>query len=346
MRKLLLLTVTGIGFCFVGFAQQTPNCSQTLRLATSTYEQGRLHEVQTILDGCLKNGDFSDQQKEQAYKLLCLTYLYLEEPEKADEMMLRLLQTNNEFQVNASADPAEFIALYNTFRTTPVYRFGFKTGTNVSQPNVVSSETVNDGTGKYSYKYGFNLGLSAEIPLFNNSLTLNPELFFRLQSFNYSNSEGYKPDTSRTASGFRKQTWIALPISLQYQFKKSKFNPYIGVGVETAFLSSAKADGLSSVTSTTPVELKTFDVTNDQNKINISALISLGAKYKIGRGLAILEIRYHYGFSNITKSSTAYANPFLTFDYQMVDAVYKINTLSINIGYLRNVYKPKKKNIK
>src|SRR5438105_6022452 len=116
MRRILLTAFIAIGFS-AGFAQTT-SCSQTLRLARSTYDQGRLHEVATLMEKCLKGG-FTQQEKVEAYKLLCLTYLYLEEPEKADDAMLNLLRTDPYFEVNKQVDPAEFIALYRTFRTQP-----------------------------------------------------------------------------------------------------------------------------------------------------------------------------------------------------------------------------------
>src|SRR5258706_2991717 len=180
MKKCL---VVGFIVLVVGEAlAQAPNCSQTLRLASSTYEQGRLHELPGLLDGCIKSG-FTLDQKVQAYKLLTLAYIYLEEPEKADASMLLLLETNTEFQINEAIDPAEFIALYKTFRTTPVYRIGGKGGANIAQPNVASSDNTNDGSSNYKYKFGFSAGFSAEIPvriLKAKNLTLNPELYFQI----------------------------------------------------------------------------------------------------------------------------------------------------------------------
>src|SRR5690348_11970776 len=112
-KTLLLLTV----LLAAGVARaQLTSCAQTLRLARSTYEQGRLHEVPELLERCLENG-FSRQEKVEAYKLLCLSYIYLEEPAKADEAMLDLLRTDHYFEINETTDPAEFVALYKTFRT-------------------------------------------------------------------------------------------------------------------------------------------------------------------------------------------------------------------------------------
>ena len=118
MRKILpLILISSIAF-YHATGQST--CTQTLRTARSTYDQGRLQELPSLLDGCLKNG-FTQQEKVEAYKLLSLAYIYLEESAKADEAMLNLLRTDHYFEINTSTDPAEFIALYRTFRTRPIY---------------------------------------------------------------------------------------------------------------------------------------------------------------------------------------------------------------------------------
>src|SRR6185503_8750501 len=93
-------------------------------------EQGRLHELPEIVAECLrkspKEGGFTKEEKKETYRLLTLAYIYLEEPEKADQMMLELLKTDHFFEINPALDPAEFIALYKKHRTTPLFRVGAK----------------------------------------------------------------------------------------------------------------------------------------------------------------------------------------------------------------------------
>jgi hypothetical protein len=315
------------------------NCSQTLRLANSTYESGRLHELPGLLENCLKSG-FTVEQKVLAYKLLTQAYIYLEEPEKADATMLLLLQTDNEFQINEAIDPAEFIALYRTFRTTPVYRLGGKGGTNIAQPNVVSSDYSNDGDSNYKYRFGFSAGFSAEIPvriLKLKNLTLNPELYFQIISFKFSNQ-----DTVRNGFGPRSQNWISLPISLQYKFGEGKFNPYAALGLETGYLLLSTYTGQSTIKSNAGGEEKSLDVTSNLDRLNFFGIASVGAKYKIGKGMAVAELRYHQGLRNVSRVDGTYANSFLTWDYHMTDAIYKLNYLSLTVGYLVNIYNPKK----
>jgi hypothetical protein len=175
MRKVLLLFLVA-SFCHQISVRAQSTCAQTLRLAQSVYEQGRLQELEGLLAGCLENG-FTDEEKVNAYKLLTLTYIYLEEPEKADRTMLSLLQTNNEFAPNDAVDPAEFVALYHTFRTWPIYRVGLKLGSIAAQPSVITADYVNDGISEYNYGYGFKAAVAFEIPLLGNQnkFAVNPE---------------------------------------------------------------------------------------------------------------------------------------------------------------------------
>src|SRR5882762_5493581 len=163
--------------------QQQTTCAQTLRLARSVYENGRLHELEALLNDCVKADQWTTQERVDAYKLLTLAYIYMEEPEKADAMMLNILQTDPEFRPDINIDPAEFVALWGTFRTEPVYRLGVKVVANATQPNVHQYTPLNEGTEKYKYGYGFQAGATAEIGIFNGKFIVNPELYFQSKSF-------------------------------------------------------------------------------------------------------------------------------------------------------------------
>lgn len=328
-----------------GYGQLT-SCAQTLRLAQSTYEQGRLHEVPTLLQNCLNSSnekEFSKANRVTAYKLLVLSYLYLEEPEKANEAMLNLLRTDHYFEINASTDPAEFIALYNTFRTQPIYRIGGKLGVNASSPNVVNAVEANDGQSKYGYKIGIQAHLAAEIPVWRN-LVLNPELGLVQRNFDYTNEVNFT-DTTFTTEVIEKQTWISLPVSLQYQFNTIKFKPYLAVGVEASYLMSAELTGTRTRKGYQFIEEKSFDLKAQREKFNVSAIISAGAHIALGGGFIITEARFVYGITKVNSANTAFAvDNNLPFAYGYADSVYKLNSLSITAGYVYNIFNPKKLN--
>jgi len=342
-KTLLLLAVLSIA----GIAKaQLTSCAQTLRLARSTYEQGRLHEVPELLERCIENG-FSGQEKVEAYKLLCLAYIYLEEPEKADQAMLDLLRTDHYFQINQSTDPAEFVALYKTFRTAPIYRIGGKLGANASQPNVVSFVPANDGTSKYSYGIGFQAAITADIPL-NDKLTLNPELAFILKNFDYENTATYTEQISQqprkfTTTGKERQAWVSLPVMMQYRIMKNRFNPYIAAGLSADYLINCSNEFRRTKEQAASLEQTSIDIALERKKFNASLMLAAGAKLNVSGGFFLTEIRYSYGLTNVNGKENVYSlfdKTFPTSGY--VDGIFKVNSLSVTVGYVYNIFHPKK----
>ena len=337
MKRFLLLTIiSGVLTCHV-MAQST--CTQTLRTARSTYDQGRLHELPVLLEGCLKNG-FTQQERVEANKLLTLAYIYLEEPKKADEAMLELLRTDHYFEINHATDPAEFIALYRTFRTNPIYRLGAKIGANATQPNVLESVEANQGTSKYKYRIGVQFHITADIPL-TNSLTLCPEIGIMQRSFKYENIVA-EQDTTFISTVTEKQSWASLPVSLHYQFNKFSFKPYIALGVQTDYLLNASLSAERIRQGFQSIQQETEDFKAQRQKLNFSILAAAGARFKLGGGFVITEVRFYYGLTSISSKESAFQNNQLAFKYGYADSIFKINSLSVTAGYVYNIFNPKK----
>jgi hypothetical protein len=340
MKKFLSLGC--ILFVFARASGQAPNCSQTLRLARSTYEQGRLHEMPSLLENCLKSG-FSTSEKVVAYQLLTEAYLYLEEPEKADETMLALLRTDPYFKPNPEVDPAEFIALWKTFRTTPIYRLGVKFSVNATQPNVVQFNPVSNGAGKYGYKIGFSGGVVGEIPI-NKDFTLDAELHYAYKSFT-NQFQGINPGETTphsTTTGQESQTWLSLPVLAQYRLKESRFNPFVEGGFSVDYLFASSITGDEKRLKAQSVEAQNFNVLPQRQKINLSLQAGAGVKVRVAGGYIVSEVKYIYGLSNVNSSSTLLANQALLFNYGYVDGIYKLSSLSVSVGYVQNFFNPRK----
>ncbi|MEJ0030760.1 MAG: porin family protein [Bacteroidota bacterium] len=321
-------------------------CAQTLRLARSVYENGRLHELEGLLEGCVKADQWTTQERVDAYKLLTLAYIYMEEPEKADAMMLSILQTDPEFRPNNNIDPAEFVALWSTFRTEPVFRLGVKVGANATQPNVHQYTPTNEGSESYKYGYGFQAGVSAEIGLFNGKFVINPELYFQSKSFKINNSffEG-----GQTTTGTASMKSISLPVSVQYPLpfgQKSdgttKWTSYVGLGLATDFLLSVKTDLETDVNDQSPIQ--TTNTEKGQYKLfNFAPILSAGVKWKVKKAEIVTEVRFNYGASTIFNKQRLYDSQSEVFGNKFVHGPFSLNTLSLSAGYLLNKYIPKKK---
>lgn len=347
MRRTLLLLGVAL-FAGLHMARGQSTCAQTLRLAQSIYEQGRLHELPQLLGNCLSEKAFNQEEEVSAYKLLTLTYIYLEEPAKADETMLALLRANTEFKVNDAVDPAEFVALYKTFRTTPIYRIGGKLKAVAAAPSVVSADYADDGTNTGKYNLGFSASAAMEIPLSGKfeDFTLQTEIAFQLLSFKGANEWDKKNasgDTARVTPAIESQTWISVPVSLQYNvYTAAQTQCYVGAGISADYLLSASKKITSNIERNSGVDENTYSVKEQRNPFNSGVLFTAGFKRKIGKGFFLVEARYKMGLLPLSKRSDTYENQTLVFDYKYVDGIYKLNTLSLSAGYVINRYNPKK----
>jgi hypothetical protein len=323
------------------FAQNTPTPAQTLRLARATYEQGRLHEIPTQLNSDVIGKMDQKQDKVEAYKILCLTYIYLEEPEKADESMLNILRTDPYFQINEAVDPAEFVALYKTFRTTPIYRVGIVLGVNASQPNVMSTVNTDGSSGEYKYKIGLQFGISGELPI-TKKFTVHGDLLYLQKKFELTTERNQGDGDVNKNLATESQTWLSLPITVQYSFIKSKFNPYVALGVATDVKLGSKLVALRTREGTTSVEERNFDIKVQRNSMNFSAMVAAGGKYRMAGGYLIAEIKYLYGLTDVNNEETAYNNQDLSLSYGLPNAIFKVNSLSFSLSYVQNIFSPKK----
>jgi hypothetical protein len=354
MRKLAVAVAMILTFIAprLATAQQQPQqknnttCAQTLRLARSVYENGRLHELEGLLEGCVKADQWTTQERVDAYKLLTLAYIYMEEPEKADAMMLSILQTDPEFRPNNNIDPAEFVALWSTFRTDPVYRLGVKVGANATQPNVHQYTPLNEGTENYKYGYGFQAGVASEIAIFNGMFVLNPELYFQSKSFKIKNSFFENDQTTGGTVGMKS---VSLPVTLQYPLPfgqksdgSNKWMSYVGLGLATDFLLGVSTDLTTTITGQSPVATATTGKTQYKS-FNFAPILSAGVKWKVKKAEIVTEIRFNYGASTIFNKQRLYDSQSEVFGNKFVHGPFSLNTLSISAGYLLNKYIPRKK---
>ncbi|MBK5280422.1 MAG: PorT family protein [Bacteroidia bacterium] len=330
---------------------QASTCTQTLRLVQSTYEQGRLHELETLMGACLING-FDDQQKLQAYRYLTLAYIYLEEPEKADAAMLNLLNTDHFFEPVEGVDPAEFIALYRKFRVRPLYRFGFKLGPTATMPAIQEIYSVNanaQGNGKYSPSIGFSLGLVFEkdFPDFIKKFSIAPEVVFITRSYNYANTLLNESDQNPGNAvisqdpNLQKQSWLDLNLLVQYKIKENKFNPYISVGPGLGLLLKSTNEIETGVEGQGSITGSSVDTKESYKSLAYSAILSIGSKFRLGGFYLTGDIRYQYGLNNLVNTSSR-GNAEALFDYGYVPSNYSQNNFTINLGLVIPYFSPKK----
>jgi len=356
MKRFYFLAACWIAGISPAFSQAT-NCTQTLRLIRTTYEQGRLHELPEMAKGCLggigANG-FSQEEKKEAYRYLTLAYIYLEEPEKADESMVQLLNTDHFYEPNKEVDPAEFIALYNKFRHDPVWRIGGKFGVNLTQPvatNIYNVGSAGAGKGSYSMSPGIQMFATFSKDFFRkppwNRLVLVAELGYVSRGYTYSNDQLATADensaTPISNQQFKfTQSYLDLNVIGQLKFKNTvNLQTYLGAGPGISYLLSSSNEASTLLGNGFTVTGSAVDDTKSYNKILISATMVAGVKYRFGEVYVTAEARYQLGFTNVVNSATR-TNAEVAFDYQGRYNDYRINNMMVSIGVIYPHFKPLK----
>jgi hypothetical protein len=375
MNKIIYSGFIGLSFfCSVSVYAQTQsqlNCTQILRTARSVYDQGRLHELPTLLQGCYDGTgqEFTETEMIEAYKILTLSYIYLEEPAEADKSMISLLHTDPFFVPSAEVDPVEFRNLYKKFRTKPVYRFGLKFGFNTNHINVIKQHNMwafAQGKGEYNSKIGIHFGMSFEKDMakqgdsqngFVKRLVLNPELFYTTYSFVYNNAsplsteEGLNDDAKKSGSLTHtiQQSKIQLNFLAQYLILKDPDNiaetfiPFVAFGPTVNVLAKSSFSGDTDVDEAVigqPVNTIDF-----YKPVTLALTGMAGVKLRIGGFYITGDVRFQYGLGGIVKKDKRLqwtAEEERLIDYGYEDNEFSLSQSMVNVGILFPRFNPKK----
>ena len=340
------------------FAQ---DCDSILEKAENNYENGILRDIPNLLSACIKNG-FSKSQKEQSYKLLTLTYLYLDDMDKAESYMLKLLKSNPQFKVS-SLDPPELIYLYNGFRTNSVFSISFKGGINntyINNKNINGIDNIPVSYHVYKSKLGYQFGLGFDFRVWKG-LQLSG-------GFNVANSKINQIDSLKTTLytdterpfGYNytsiisseRQFWVEMPLQLKYEVDYKKLTPYFYGGVSLNYLFGTNLSIIRVNADPSDLETPQRSVTGPdikllENKVrtqfHYAMLFGAGVKMKLGYDFIVFDMSYVKGMTNLRNTKAPLdADSELVYRYGYVDNDFSINSARFSVGYVKPFYKPKK----
>ena len=352
MKKILLLTIIFTSHLAMAQEEVLDVCVQNIEIAQQRYDEGRIQDIQALLNDCLEGGTYTKAEQSQVLRLLTLSYIFLEDEEKAEATMLRLIQENHEFQVNAAIDPTEFINLHEQFQYKPVFNIGIKYIFNFAQPIVTdlnSSFNLSETRPEYSTDFSFvGFGASFEWEFYEN-LVLYPEIHYKNMSVtNTIKNDGVLETTDyMTAINSEDQTWFSLPVSVKYNFEFPsipKLGAYVNLGGSLDYLlkSNRTSDGTTLALKNAPVVGFNTISTQDKNRLNYGIIAGGGVTFKASEGFISLEVRYLHSLTKLVNSDNV-LNPTdpAQLNTGVQDDIYRLNHIAISLGYTLNVYIPK-----
>jgi hypothetical protein len=317
-------------------------CVQTLRQSEKAYDAGLIDKIEATLLPCIESESFSKFEKLQAYRLIILTKLNDNEDEEANAYFIKLLKLDPEYQINAASDPSEFVQLYNSYRTNPIYSLGAKAGVNLTTPtSFVPYGVYNtaENTGSYKSLLNVQFGFNADFNL-SKKLAVGTDLMLSFKKFQYKNTlMGYSELTS-----VESQMWLELPVLLKYTMGKKKTRFYVqGGGAVSMILNSSSNITRKDLTTQSNQAIgPDINTKGLRNMFNYSLVGGGGIRYKAGYGYVVLDVRYMYGLNNISDTDSKYSNDELIYKYGYIDNNFTLNSLMFSVGYYKSFYKPKK----
>lgn len=185
MRILLIILFTAVGSQL--WAQTS--CERNLNEARADYSNGNLYAIPGKLADCLEDG-FSKTEKIDALRLLTLTYININQQEKAKITFTKLLNIKTDYQVKENIDPSELYSLYRKIDTDVKYYVGITSGVNLNNIIVTdfnhSNPIEENITSKYSTRISRpQIGVQFLYPFSENWL-IGGEVQYQNQRFRYS----------------------------------------------------------------------------------------------------------------------------------------------------------------
>ncbi len=336
-------------------SQAQAQCRENLTKARDNFDAGNFYGIPALLNECLKKG--TRQDKIAAYRLLTITYLYIDDPRAAQISFIQLLELDPEYKPD-STEYVELVHLSKEYITTPIVTWRLRAGINTSfvtvlQQNGSNNPTISNDT--YGYKAGFNALASMDIGI-NKYFTasLEPELSFdRFTSkSSYFNDVNGLPDAKDQASFTEKSLQVSLPVSVRFTWPGNTYSPYIYSGYSPNFTFFTLSDASyvkNENQAQTFTNNKNLNITDLRKQFSNSAVFGIGLKRRVNLNYVFVDVRFKIGLQDLlnTKALNNFdknkdINTYTT-TYLQRDNNFRQNQVNLTIGYAWPSYYARRK---
>jgi hypothetical protein len=345
-RYVLVSSIMLIMIIFSPVVQGQSECSTKIQDARKLYEQGMIEEIPQMLAPCIQDG-FTRAQVIEAYKLIILSYLFDDNQFEAEKTMVEYLKKFPEYEIMPN-DPVEFVYLFESYRTTSIFSFGFTAGFNLTDPRIIESYSVHDQrnvTLKNTMKPGFQFGIGVGRYI-SRKMFLNLELKFSENRYAFKDEvitplPGLNGISSVTYS--EKLYKLIMPLTVSYEFSAKKLHYFMRGGFSVASITGVTGSATRQFAEEiAPIPGETSDIAKYRKNIMYAAVAGAGIRYKVPHGVLTAEFRASIGLNNIVKPEKRFENMQQIMKSYHEDDNFAITTYSFSVGYYFSFYKPKK----
>lgn len=340
---LLVLLLTFTVFATKARAQEA--CILKLNEAEKLYDEGKIERIPELLNDCIDEG-FNKENKIAALKLLALVYLFEDNQAKAENALLKLLKTDPEFKINRAIDPVEFIRLFDSYNTAPVFSIGLTGGATLSNPQLFETYTTYEfdqaATQYLNNGMGFIIGLKVTYHI-NTKFDLSVEPGISSYKFRVREKTGDNFQTTINES----LTLIDIPINGAYKvYKFKQFDFFTELGFNYGMYLTGNLGGTLSYTNNEKPDYEAPSISSEliRSRHLMQAMLGLGTKVKLNRSNLQFSIQYRLGLNNLTNPEyrTVFYDTYMK-EYMYLDNDFTNNSLIFRVSYNFEFYLHRKK---
>lgn len=325
MTKLRLYTCCLIGLICSIFPSygQIDSCIVKLQRADQRFNNGFFDEAILILNDVRSNCQLSKSDAITSRKLLILSYLDIDELEKAEGAASEIMKLNPNYVPDKLRDRADYISIFSKYKPTPILSIGAFIGTNSSQISTLNTYSVlyddnTPGLANYNSQLGFQIGINAQYRIYNS---LWVELGAQFRSSTYLNSLFYIENS--TVNYSETITHFDFPLQAKYYFFSGRIKPFTYGGLQVSVLNSA----LGELTRDEFIDI--VDRKIQRNSFMLGYFGGLGISYNVKSVNFELGSRYVYYPDQFNKEGTRYENLSSVFKYYYIDNDFRMDLFEI-----------------
>lgn len=320
--------------------QAQVTCSEQLRIAQRNFDDGLLENISEQLGGCMEDG-FTKEEKINAYKLLIQTHLFSGLPVLADELMLEFLTEFPSYTIT-STDPVEFVDLFNTYSTDPIFRIEVNAGTNFVLPLVAQyfgPANIETNQPVYDIRPGFGAEVNF-IKSLGGNFSFSAGFSFSALNLSYSNW----PYDYSTVTGNISSMYAGVPLAVRYNYNPGLIGFFMKMGVEPVYLINSSVDLVRTddIIGREPIS-GTVNLTEGHNMYDIRVFGAVGLQLNLSRDQLLLSVGYKASTIPVLDETEYYMDPDVQSKYFFTEDNMMLNHAFVTFSYIRSIYNPKKK---
>ena len=334
-------------------------CAERLSQAQEAFDNGHLYGIPALLSDCIEQGSTSKQDKIEAFRLLTLTYLYIDDPIAAQNSFLALLKLDPEYRVD-STNHIEIVHLSKEYITTPIVSGRVRLGanmTNIATIHENGSYDLNNNKEKYTAAFGFSAIGSFDVH-FSKIISFSVESDLQYTAFKYDNtifSSSTGESNLKDEVALHEKAWsISLPVSIKLTYPGEIYYPYVYGGYSPNYNIITNTDALYTKRegiSTTETEDNNLDISDLREDFSHSYIVGAGIMRRINYNYIFIDVRYKIGMNNRVVREEQFnlegedkeAINKYALTYLQQDNFFRENQLNITVGYVWPKYKPRKR---